>query len=642
MKKLFYLVAVATLFTLSCEKEIVDSGSHAVEGYTVKASVEPCTKATINAAHTLVWAAGDQIGLFDTEKHSFTLSGGAGTTDGEFTLDEGTFDVAAAASAFFPWTNNSAVDGLVTFNLPAEYWGYTSGKMLTPLVASLSGSTDHIAFKHAGAAVKVTINNLPAHTHSIGMSVAYNQITGNYNINPANAGTDVITLADAPNLSKNTVTLYVYNGSKSKWDFIFPVPELTKPKLSFSITDENGINVWSKNLKAQSYDLCRGDILVMPSLDITPYSQFSESADWTFCGKINGYTATDIPMYTDGTVCILKGVTFKAGDTIKVRKDKKDDEYYTGDSVASDGTKDVWFTISSKTIELKDAKCDYPAPKATLYFGINGSIPKSIHISSSALAPGAEWPGLELTEREYINGKWYYKHEVDGTTIWGKSLTGVYIVSKDSWNTSSSTISFSSVKTEYYFEATASTVIEQLDDRPEEVPVEHTEITIDGDLSEWEDVDGTTVGNHTVKVESDEDNIYFYSFRSSTGTGSSDYSAIWAGGGYLYLSLDLDNDPSTGDGNIYGNKAEFIVLTYPYAGSSETPAIAESMGGDWTCSPSPYTIANLEFAGAVDGTGVALEFSIPLDDIPTLPDAPITVKLWGNKGMSAVSLTHVF
>ena len=654
MKKYLFIVAVATLF-FSCNKELEPTAPTTTDRFTFKASIEQLaepTKANINADNGLVWATGDQIGVYVndanwTDKNQpFTLSSGAGTTQGAFTWDNsGTFSDKAAA-AFFPWQgtgsdNNNVYDGTMYFKLRDAYWSYESGKMLTPLVASLSGSTDDIHFKHAGAAVKVHINNVPKRVHSIGMSVNGQQVSGTFSINPANAGTDAMALVGDVDVTKNSVWLNIWNGSEAAWDFIFPVPEVTKPKLSFQMYDENDVLVWSKNLKAQSSDLKRGDILVMPDLTITPYSQFTESTEWTLVGLIGGINAwdDDIPMYTDGTVSILKGVSFKAGDEFKVRKNKAWGESYPGSNYAitADCTKDVWFNNSTHEITLKDAKCDYPAPKVTLYFGINGSIPHGVAISSSTLAPGEEWPGLTLTEREYINGKWYYKHVVDGTTVWGKSVTAS-IVSIDSWNTSSSTLTFNTIKTEYYFEATASTAIEQLSARPEEQTVTHTSISIDGNMSEWADVEGATVGNHTAKVESDATNLYVYSSRTNA---SGDYAAIWGGGGYVYVVLDLDNDSTTGDGVIYGNTGEFVGLLYPYAGSSASPAFNESPTSSWSASPAPYSVASVALKGVESSGTATIEFSIPRANLPTLPSTPFTIMVFGNKGMSTVTLTHV-
>ena len=207
-----------------------------------------------------------------------------------------------------------------------------------------------------------------------------------------------------------------------------------------------------------------------------------------------------------------------------------------------------------------------------------------------------------------------------------------------SWVTAKSSADFTTIKTEYYFEATADDTLVQLSARPEEQAVTHIDITIDGNMSEWAAVEGTTVGNHTVKVESDNTFLYVYSSRTNA---SGTYDAIWGGVGYVYVVLDLDNDSSTGSGILYGNTGEFVGLIYPYAGSSVSPAFNESPTDSWEASPSPYSVASVSLKG-VESSGIAtLEFSIPRANLPTLPSTPFTVKVSGNKGMSTVSLTHV-
>ena len=641
MKKVFYLVAVATLAFFSCQRQELDptANNNKVDqkGFTFKASIEQlddATKGTINASNQLVWATGDKIGIYvnddswSDKNQPFTLSSGEGLTQGVFAWDySGTFSDKAAA-AFYPWDNNdNAGDGTLNnvyegdayFTLNEGIYSYSSGKMLTPLVASLSGSTDDIHFKHAGAAVKVHINNVPKRVHSIGMSVNGQQVTGEFKVSVANAGTDAMVPVTA-DATKNTVWLNIWNGSQAAWDFIFPVPELTKPKLSFQMYDENNILVWEKKLKAQSSDLGRGDILVMPDLTITPYSQFKESTEWTFCGKIGGIAAweADIPMYTDGTVTILKGMTFKAGDEFKIRKNKSWDEAYPGSNFAitEDCTKDVWFNNSTHEITLKDAKCDYPAPKVTLYFGINGGIPKSIHISSSTLAPGADWPGLELTEKEYINGKWYYKHVVDGTTVWGKSISGVYIVSKDSWNTSSSTITFNTIKTEYYFEATASTEIEQLSARPADATA--TGITIDGDMTDWNSIlplTSTGTGRFRSWKFSSTDGTLFFYFVLRKNRMTNAYP--------ITLMFDFDDTGSYSADNLSGG--EILVQFKPFTNSSEgTPVCVD--GAVTTATVNGTNVTGIIAYGADpdssatgDSADYYLEVSIPKSILPNLP-----------------------
>ena len=110
----------------------------------------------------------------------------------------------------------------------------------------------------------------------------------------------------------------------------------------------------------------------------------------------------------------------------------------------------------------------------------------------------------------------------------------------------------------------------------------------------------------------------------------------------MYVALDLDNDSATGDGDIYGNKGEFVGLLYPYAGSSAEPAFNQSATGSWEASPSPYTVANIALRGVETSGTATMEFSIPRADLPAIPNSPITVKVWGNKGMSTVQFTHTF
>lgn len=663
MKKVIYLLAVAALAFVSCEKEIevnIDSNRDAL---TFKASIEQLsvpTKGTLNDSYQLEWAKNDLIGIYfpswGDKNQPFRLADeDAGKTQGTFTIaTEANPSGASATAAYYPWEpegsttfpgdwQNNVYNGTMYFKLRDNYHNYTSGKMLTPLVAKITSSTDPIAFKHAGAAVKVHISNVPKRVHSIGMSVNGQQISGSYSINPANAGTDAIAVVGAADATKNSVWLNIWNGAEAAWDFIFPVPPLTTPKLSFQMWDENDILVWSKNLKAQSSNLGRGDILVMPDLTITPYAQFAESAEWTLCGKIGGVDnwGADIPMYTDGTVTILKGMTFKAGDEFKIRKNKAWDEAYPSSNYAigEDCTKDVWFNNSTHEITLKDAKCDYPAPKVTLYFGINSTGGSGIALSSSGLGASG-WPGVELTQREYINNKWYYKYVIDGGTVWGKTISAS-IVAIDDWNTNSTSLSFSTVKNEYYFEATKSADITPLASRPSDPA--HQTITIGTNLTDWASVTGATNSTSTIKVESDNDYVYIYCSRTSAS------SEIWNGGGYLYLGFDLDNDKTTGSKIVWEEHPyEFYALIYPYGGTSASPAFyatsAAAVAAEknaWDSSPSGHA-ANITLYGEESSGTATFELRIPRNDIPGIPASgnPISIELLGNKSFSSVSITH--
>ena len=439
MKKLLFFVAVATLF-FSCQKEIEPSTPSEIKVFTFKAFIEnltASTKANINDNQQLVWAEGDKIGIYvpsmDDKNQPFVLDGEAGSTSGSFKWVFGDFTNEDAAAAYFPWEQesdsnqhpgswqNNVYDGVMYFKLRNEYWSYSSGKMLTPLVAKLNGSTDPISFKHAGAAVKLTINNLPAGAYSVTMT-ADKQITGNYHIDPSQAGTASLALDGDANSSLNTVKLNYGDSSVDRnFTFIFPVPApLSAPKLTFTITDKNGFTVWTKSPKNAQPTLSRKDVLEMPALTITPYSQFVESDTWTFCGNIDGSSwHDDIPMVTDGNYCILSGFTFKAGDKFKIRKDKKWDEAYpSSDWVFTNdinGAKDIIFNIETHEISVIDHRCPYPTV----------NIPSSISLSDDSfndweLIPGSTNGTTTLkVAADATNMYVYVQRTSTPTTVWG-------------------------------------------------------------------------------------------------------------------------------------------------------------------------------------------------------------------------------
>ena len=411
MKKILYIAAFAAFALVSCQEKNAPVNEEKTDVLAFKASIEqPETKgnvvatggassdiarATINASNELVWADGDQICIyFPTwgEKYqSFTLSGGTGTSHGEFTRDqEGYYVPTDATIAFFPYDgagggNSNISDGVWYYKLKNWYDGYTSGKMLTPLIASLS-SSENISFKHAGAAVQLTINNLVSGTYKVKLSVANKQITGYYHVTAANAGTEALVPNGEENADLNHITLNTYKGSGA-FSWIFPVPELTTPKLTFEIKDENGVIVWTKSPKAQE-SLSRADLLVMPALDILAYGDMTEDETWSFSGNISGSGWNDnVPMVTDGNLSILSGCTFVAGDQFKIRKDHAWDEAYPSNNwvftADNAGTKDIIFNRTTHEISVVAHKFPYPAVDLSF-------LATAIHINGDM----SDWTGI--------------------------------------------------------------------------------------------------------------------------------------------------------------------------------------------------------------------------------------------------------
>ena len=157
-----------------------------------------------------------------------------------------------------------------------------------------------------------------------------------------------------------------------------------------------------------------------------------------------------------------------------------------------------------------------------------------------------------------------------------------------------------------------------------------TGITIDGDLSDWANIQGVSDGKCGMfKVTSDADNIYFYHWRTTEGR----YAEIWGGSGYVYIAFDLDNNDTTGE-TLWGNGPyDFVGVIYPYG---ENNTINETPGD--ACLPETATLANVKCKGVVDAEGAKIEFSIPRADLPAIPTTSVKAWSWGNKDLSKVSI----
>ena len=155
-------------------------------------------------------------------------------------------------------------------------------------------------------------------------------------------------------------------------------------------------------------------------------------------------------------------------------------------------------------------------------------------------------------------------------------------------------------------------------------------IAVDGNFDDWAEIEGATNGNHTIKLTSDEKNIYFYSHREAGGR----IGEVWSKAGYVYIGIDADGDMNTGV-ELWGNGLyEFVGVFYPYAAEGTFKANP----GD-ACMPDTFTLENAACAGAYTAEdGATVEISVPRADLPAIPAVPVTVYSWGNKDLSKVSV----
>ena len=359
--------AIFAFIAVACEKQAIDNTSvnpSEENAFFFTAGIEKNvdTKATINGSYQSLWASGDQIGIhvYNNDDTWFTiapanLTAGVGEVLGTFTAplwdasdNKNTYSTSENkwnVAAVFPYNCGQGIvtAGDVTFNLPAEYTGYTSGKSLLPLLADMSSSGDdhptELAFSHVGAGIKVTINGIPAIANSIMLTVDGQKITGAFpsvkNNKAGDPSTPAKLTATASVGDDQSVKLTFGKDNAGNYDFIFPVPEITDPSLYFKLLDDHNLVLWSA--KAEN----------KPSLERAQVMTFTN--DLTIDGskiaanvmKKNNFFLTG--WYVDGTATDYKG----------------DNYGFASGSLTYTATNDAWVTI-------KDGNGNYYSVDASL------------------------------------------------------------------------------------------------------------------------------------------------------------------------------------------------------------------------------------------------------------------------------------
>lgn len=345
MKKYFIFATVVAMFAFSCNKEAVESKKNFIS-LTADGEEVLDTKATLNNNLVNVWDSSDEVGLVVSNSNNSwytnqkcTVTNGANTTDATFTSTQQYNDADKwNIAAFYPWNgsgdsvnnwysgDNNAYNGTMYFKLPASYSGYTSGKSYLPMIANLSGDNTHpteMHFKHVGAGVRVKVENLPVGASYIEMTVDGQQITGDFAaFNPANAGTAAIV--GAGNTSNNKVTLsFTALTAEADWEFIFPVPELTTPTLTFKVFNSSNKCIWQKKASSQP-SVSRAHILSLPDVPFDPTNIFYIS------GFINGSDQNKVKAFSKGKA----KYTFTSNSYVYIQT-LNDDNYWFPDYVST-------------------------------------------------------------------------------------------------------------------------------------------------------------------------------------------------------------------------------------------------------------------------------------------------------------------
>ncbi len=206
-------------------------------------------------------------------------------------------------------------------------------------------------------------------------------------------------------------------------------------------------------------------------------------------------------------------------------------------NLGGDGATVLFFTYdpSNNSVTVEESR-------AKLYFRSDSPVKNELCFRCSALNT-ASWPGTVISDTEIIAGSKYYFIEYPTSLISGQTISDMYIVDKDNWNTNSSTLTFSDSATEFFIVAAESADLYLLSGRPSE-----PQISIDGTFADWAEVSGNsnTESNGNVsllKAYSDGTSLFLY-HKMTPGSGVTfDTTSGWR---YFRVYFDTDNNATTG------------------------------------------------------------------------------------------------
>ena len=295
MNKYFYLAAAATLL-MGCAKE-QDQKVEEVSGkvYTIEAAVEnPATRsiASLNGTTDLyefAWAEDETIAVVpddyddplsfnvvDTENGTFSYTAGEGEQYTGFSLAVSPEDALQEA----------IVDGgnvLYTIQYSGSYLqGQSNAIMVAGAPTEVSGN-QKFQFKHVGALVRVTYNNVPAGTFAMVFSTDNNFITGTFEFDSA---TGVEAIADNITPTDNTEAWVMLKNPTTAvvetMDFYLPIPTGSYKTFQVRLVDKYGatINGTEQTFSASNpFTVSRADVVECPAitLAVSAVENFSSS-----------------------------------------------------------------------------------------------------------------------------------------------------------------------------------------------------------------------------------------------------------------------------------------------------------------------------------------------------------------------------
>ena len=285
MKKIFAIIALATLTLVACEKvEQIETPANNVTTIRAIAGAGQ-TKATVEGFEVF-WSENDIIAVADEDGNmvEFTLTSGAGGATGTFNGSLGGKDLGDYA--VYPKTDNASVSvNSVTVDYLTS-WAY--GKSEVPMWGANDGSGVY-SFDNIGGAVLVSYSNVPASTTDktfVLYSTGEANITGTVAVSDLDGTPTVSTAA----MSGKTVTITGIPGDKDVLSFVIPVPAGT---YSFKAELLDGTTlVPGTNKTAANRTITANKITKFPDVDLTPVISVSSANPMAVVSTASSQTIT--------------------------------------------------------------------------------------------------------------------------------------------------------------------------------------------------------------------------------------------------------------------------------------------------------------------------------------------------------------
>lgn len=269
MKKYISLISLAVVIMASCQKEAVQpEGSQTPEQelVTIYASLEDVKSAVNTTTGDFSWALNEGISVAPTSGTSYYTFTCSNTESGAF---EGIGTPGnIAVSPVQAGTFTSDTEFQVAF--PASYT-WADGVTNALMVGTKVDDSYKYQFKHAGALLVVTYENVPANTSALRVvsTAAGQKLTGTVTLAGSAVG-DIEIANDNTALTGNQVDINFEKttGNVASRTFYVPVPTGHYDAITFSLVNDDADITASTVKTLKNATLSRADVVVFPTITL--------------------------------------------------------------------------------------------------------------------------------------------------------------------------------------------------------------------------------------------------------------------------------------------------------------------------------------------------------------------------------------